>query len=82
MSDTGRLVATEKEKAEVLASVFPDNCSPYSHQLFDLVGGDRGSNVPPTVSENEVCDQLKKLNIHRSMGPDEMHPRVLRNWLM
>ncbi|KAK4816256.1 hypothetical protein QYF61_013890 [Mycteria americana] len=33
---------------------------------------------PPTVREDQVCDHLRNLNINKSMGPDEMHPRVLR----
>ncbi|KFQ23935.1 hypothetical protein N332_00190, partial [Mesitornis unicolor] len=32
----------------------------------------------PTVSEDKVRDHLRNLNIDKSMGPDEMHPRVLR----
>ncbi|KFV71009.1 hypothetical protein N307_06827, partial [Dryobates pubescens] len=35
-------------------------------------------NIPPNVSKDEVCDQLRNLKIYRSVGPDEMHPRVLR----
>jgi len=57
VSDTGKLVTEVKEKAEVLnffALVFSDNCSPHSSQMFSLVGGDWGSNIPPTVSEDQV----------------------------
>ncbi|KFQ33739.1 RNA-directed DNA polymerase from mobile element jockey, partial [Merops nubicus] len=38
-----------------------------------------GSKVPSTVREDKVHDHLKNLNVHKSMEPDEMHPRVLRN---
>ncbi|KFZ62006.1 hypothetical protein N321_03351, partial [Antrostomus carolinensis] len=33
---------------------------------------------PPTVREDQVRDHLRNLKVHKSMGPDEMHPRVLR----
>ncbi|KFQ30983.1 RNA-directed DNA polymerase from mobile element jockey, partial [Merops nubicus] len=33
---------------------------------------------PLLVNGDWVSDQLRKLNIHKSMGPNEMHPRVLR----
>ncbi|KGL85856.1 hypothetical protein N301_08834, partial [Charadrius vociferus] len=41
-------------------------------------GRDWGSKVPPTVREDQVRDRLRNLNIQKSMGPDKMHPRVLR----
>lgn len=37
-----------------------------------------GEQVPPTVWENQVCDHLRKVNLHNSMGPSEMHHGVLR----
>ena len=44
VSDTGKLVATDKEKAEVLNNffvpTFSDNCSESSPQTFDWVGVD------------------------------------------
>ncbi|KGL88966.1 hypothetical protein N301_16319, partial [Charadrius vociferus] len=39
---------------------------------------DWGSKVPPTLREDQVSDHLRNLNIQNSMGPEEMHPRVLR----
>ncbi|KFR04385.1 RNA-directed DNA polymerase from mobile element jockey, partial [Opisthocomus hoazin] len=39
---------------------------------------DWGSKVPPMLRENRVHDRLRILNIQKSMGLDEMHPRVLR----
>ncbi|KFR03688.1 RNA-directed DNA polymerase from mobile element jockey, partial [Opisthocomus hoazin] len=40
--------------------------------------GDQEGKIPPAVSEDQVRDLLKNLNVQKSMGPDEMHPRVLR----
>jgi len=40
--------------------------------------GDWGSKVHPTVRENQVRDYLRNLNVHKSVGPDKMYPRVLR----
>ncbi|KFQ63770.1 hypothetical protein N334_08118, partial [Pelecanus crispus] len=37
-----------------------------------------GSKIPPTVREDQVHDHLRNLNIHKSMGPDKTHSRVLR----
>lgn len=36
-----------------------------------------GSDVPPTVSKEQVWDHLMKPNRQKSPGPDEMHPKVL-----
>ncbi|KFV03746.1 hypothetical protein N339_12515, partial [Pterocles gutturalis] len=36
------------------------------------------SKAPPTVREDRVCDHLRNLGVYKSMGPGEMHPRVLR----
>ncbi|KFQ35824.1 hypothetical protein N331_11025, partial [Merops nubicus] len=34
--------------------------------------------VPPTVHEDKVHEYLRNLNTHKSVGPNEMHPRVLK----
>ena len=44
--------------------------------MFAFVGGDWENNILLIVSEEQVCDHLRNLN--KSIGPDEMHPRALR----
>jgi len=39
---------------------------------------DQEGKIPPAVREDQVRDLLRNLNVQKSMGPDEMHPRVLR----
>ncbi|KFV20346.1 hypothetical protein N340_11337, partial [Tauraco erythrolophus] len=41
-------------------------------------GRDWENEEPPTAREDQVQDPLKNLKVHKSMGPDEVHPRVLR----
>ncbi|KGL97727.1 hypothetical protein N301_16764, partial [Charadrius vociferus] len=31
-----------------------------------------------TVGEDQARDHLRNLKVHKSMGPDEIHPRVLK----
>jgi len=82
MNKNGKLISTDEEKAEVLsnffASIFTGNLSPLPSQVDGLQDGDQMGKSPPTVREDKVRDYLRNLNIHESTGPDEMHPRVLR----
>ena len=82
MNKNGNLISTDEEKAEVLnscfVSVFTGNFSPCCSPVDQLQDGDQRGKAPPTVKEDQVHDHLRILNIHKSMGPDEMHPRGLR----
>ncbi|KFP87570.1 Putative 115 kDa protein in type-1 retrotransposable element R1DM, partial [Apaloderma vittatum] len=33
---------------------------------------------PPRVEAEQVREHLENLKVHKSMGPDEIHPRVLK----
>ncbi|GAB0185560.1 mitochondrial enolase superfamily member 1 [Grus japonensis] len=79
-NETGDLVTQDMEKAEVLndffASVFTGKC--LSHTAWVTEGRDWENAEPPTVGEDQVQKYLRNLKVHKSMGPDEMHPQVLR----
>ncbi|GAB0182532.1 mitochondrial enolase superfamily member 1 [Grus japonensis] len=78
----GVLLTQDMEKAEVpnnfFASVFTAKCSSHTAQVTEGKGRDWENEEPPTVGEDQVQDHLRNLKVHKSMGPDEMHPQVLR----
>ncbi|GAB0178660.1 hypothetical protein GRJ2_000331300 [Grus japonensis] len=79
-NETGDLVTQDMEKAEVLndffASVFTGKCLRHTAQVAE--DRDWENAEPPTVGEDQVREHLRNLNVHKSMGPDELHPQVLR----
>ncbi|GAB0209434.1 ubiquitin-associated protein 2 [Grus japonensis] len=81
-NETGDLVTQDMEKAEVLndffASVFTSKCLSHTAQVTEGKGRDWEHEELPTVGEDQVREYLRNLKVHKSMGPDEMHPRVLR----
>ncbi|GAB0205422.1 mitochondrial enolase superfamily member 1 [Grus japonensis] len=70
------------EKAEALnncfASVFTGKCLSRTAQVTEGKGRDWENEEPPTVGEDQVREYPRNLKVHRSLGPDEMHPWVPR----
>jgi len=56
-----------EEKAEVLnnffASVFTSSLSPHPSRVDGWHEGDQGGKIPPAVSEDQVRDLLRNLNV-------------------
>ncbi|PKU38978.1 pol- hypothetical protein [Limosa lapponica baueri] len=70
------------EKAEIhnkcSASVFTSKGSSHTTQVTEYKGRDWKNEEPPTAGEDDVRDHPRNLRLQKSMGPDEIHPRVLR----
>ena len=79
---TGDQVTQDMGKAEVLndffASVFTSKCSSHTAQVAEGKGRDWENEELSIVGEDQVQDHLRILKVPKSMGPDEVHPQVLR----
>ncbi|XP_014792346.1 PREDICTED: RNA-directed DNA polymerase from mobile element jockey-like [Calidris pugnax] len=82
MNEVGALVVEDTEKTELqnafFASVFTAKAAPHESQTLETRERVWREEDSPSVGEEWVRDHLAKLDIHKSMGPDGMHPRVLR----
>jgi len=82
LNKVGALVTEDTEKAELLndffASLFTTKASPQESQALQVREKAWQKDDSPLVEEDCVRDHLSKLDSHKSMGPNGMHPRVLR----
>ncbi|XP_048787424.1 uncharacterized protein LOC125686903 [Lagopus muta] len=82
LSDGGVLVTGDAEKAEILnaffASVFSEKAPAQESETLEVSEKIWGMEDLPSVREEVVQERLGNTNVHRSMGPDGIHPRVLR----
>ena len=80
--ETGDLVTRDRKKAEVLndffASVFTSKGSRHTAQAAESKGKNWEEKDLPAVSEDQIQDHLKNPKVHKFMGPNEIHPWVLR----
>jgi len=77
MSDPGKLVTTHRRTLRYSTMFLPWSSlitASHSPQMNGLDGGDWGNNISSPVKEDQIHD-LRKL---KSMDPDEVHPRFLR----
>ena len=78
------MTTEDKEKTEVLnaffTSVFKSQTSyPQGTPLSDLTVSAGEQTKLPMIQEEIVRDLLLQLDCPKSVGPDEIHPRVLRD---
>jgi len=82
MNEVGALVMEDTEKAELLnaffASVVTAKAGPQESQSLAVREKAWRRADHPFLKDDWIRDHLSKLDTHKSMGPNGMHPRVLR----
>ncbi|KAK4832343.1 hypothetical protein QYF61_021872 [Mycteria americana] len=80
--EDGHLTNMDEEKADAFkaffASAFNNTDRPWAVQSAELEDYKCGNSDFPFVDTEFMRDQLYQLNVHKSMGPDGIHPRVLK----
>ncbi|GAB0208568.1 mitochondrial enolase superfamily member 1 [Grus japonensis] len=78
LNEVGALVTEDTEKAELLnaffASVLTAKADPQESHTLEVRDKVLQKEDFPLVKEDWVREHLGKLDIHKSMGPDGMHP--------
>ncbi|GAB0177411.1 mitochondrial enolase superfamily member 1 [Grus japonensis] len=78
MTEYGKVRSTKNGWNAVSETVFTSKSSVYTTQVTEGKVRDWENEEPPAVGEDQVQDCLRNLKVHKSMGSDEMHLRVLR----
>ncbi|KAK4831141.1 LOW QUALITY PROTEIN: hypothetical protein QYF61_015444 [Mycteria americana] len=80
--EDSNLTSRDEEKAEAFnvcfAPVFDNTDRPWAARFPESEDHECGNSDFPFVDAEIVRDQLYQLNVHKSMGPDGIHPRVLK----
>ncbi|PKU39874.1 rna-directed dna polymerase from mobile element jockey-like [Limosa lapponica baueri] len=78
----GDLITQHVEKAEVLKDfftfVFIGKSSNHTIQVIEGKGRGCDNEKNATEDEDQARDHLRNLKVHKSIRPNEIHPRVLR----
>lgn len=77
--DTFTSKVEQWQRGQIIASVCTASQASHISYIPESLGGEQGSKIPPTVSKEQVWDQLMRLNMYKSKGPANMQSRVLKN---